>query len=126
MKQITLVLLSAMLVGAAVWSCRSQEGGGEMPPLMKQRFETEMRTILRDVKMAEEQAAAIEDRYVGLEELRAKYFNRPVPDGYELTVSEVTSGGFRAEVKHKASGLRCQLVVSSASPEGGSGVPNCD
>jgi hypothetical protein len=92
---------------------------------MKQRFQTEMRAILRDVKMAEEQAAAIEDRYVGLDVLRAKYFNRPVPDGYELTVRDVTPGGFRAEVEHKASGLHCQLVVSSGAPEGGSGVPNC-
>jgi len=126
MKQVALVLLSATLIGSGVWSCGSQEGGGEIPPLMKQRFETEMRAVLRDVKMAEEQAAALEDRYVGLDVLQAKYFNRPVPDGYELTIRDVTPGGFRAEVEHKASGLRCQLVVSSGSPEQGSGVPRCD
>ena len=126
MKQVTLVLLSATLVASGVWSCRSEEGGGEMPPLMKQRFETEMRAILRDVKMAEEQAAALEDRYVGLDVLRAKYFNRPVSEGYELLIRDVTPGGFRAEVEHKASGLRCRLVVSSGAPEEGNGVPTCD
>ena len=97
-----------------------------MPVLMKQRFETEMRAILRDVKMAEEQAAALEDRYVDLDVLQAKYFNRPVPEGYELTLSDVTAGGFRAEVGHKAGGLRCRLVVAATPPEAGSGVPVCD
>ncbi len=126
MKHPIMVLLSAALVGTGLWSCRSQENREEMPVLMKQRFEAEMRTILRDVKMAEEQAAALEDRYVDLDVLRTKYFNRPVPEGYELTLSDVTAGGFRAEVEHKASGLRCRLVVGAAPQEAGSGVPSCD
>ena len=125
MKQ-AMVWLSAVLVMAGAWSCRSQEDQGGMPALMKQRFEAEMRAILRDVKMAEEQAAALEDRYVELDALRARYLNRTIPECYELTLGDVTSSGFRASVEHKASGLRCQLVVGAAGPEAGSGVPRCD
>jgi hypothetical protein len=81
-----------------------------------------MKTILHDLQAAEEQAAAIEDRYVGLEELRGRYFNRPVPENYELSMADVSSTGYRAEVVHKASGLRCRLEVGGS----GRGAPTCD
>jgi hypothetical protein len=126
MKQVLRVLLGAALVGTGAWSCGSQERQGEVPAIMKQRFEAEMRAILRDVKMAEEQAAALESGYVDLDELRARYFNRSVPGGYELSLSDVTALGFRAEITHVASGLRCRLVVGAAGPEAGGGVPRCD
>lgn len=126
MKQVFRVLLSAAIVGSGVWSCGSPEREGEVPAIMKQRFEAEMRAILRDVKMAEEQAAALENGYIDLDALRAQYFNRSVPEGYELTLSDVTALGFRAEVTHVASGLRCQLVVGAAGPDAGGGVPRCD
>lgn len=109
-----------------MWSCGERESGGEVPPLMKERFQAEMRTILRDVKMAEEQAAALEDSYLELDALQARYLNRSVPERYRLSLSEVTAAGFRAEIEHEASGLRCRLVVSATpSGEAGTGVPNC-
>lgn len=130
MKQvIEATLLAAALAMAGMWSCGEPERG-EMPPLLKQRFEAEMRTILRDVKMAEEQAAALEDSYLELDALQARYLNRTVPEVYRLSLSDVSADGFRAEVEHVASGLRCRLVVSAKPSEGGpleaaSGVPNC-
>jgi len=131
MKQtIAAVVLTSALAVVGLWSCGERESGGEMPPLMKQRFEAEMRTILRDVKMAEEQAAALEDSYLDLDALKARYLNRTVPKGYRLSLSDVSATGFRAEVEHEASGLRCTLVVletrSGAGPQqGATGVPNC-
>lgn len=125
-------IIGVALVGAGTgaWSCGSEEQTGEMPALMKERFEAEMRTILRDVKLAEEQAAVLEDRYVELDALQARYLNRPVPETYRLSLSDVSADGFRAEVEHKASGLHCRLVVTASPSEGGSsgsrgGVPDC-
>jgi hypothetical protein len=133
MKQaIRVALVGAALVGAGAgaWSCGSEEKTGEMPALLKERYEAEMRTILRDVKMAEEQAAALEDRYVDLDALQARYLNRPVPESYRLSLSDVSANGFRAELEHTASGLRCRLIVTPSPSEGGaaglgSGVPDC-
>jgi len=122
---IVLMLTIAVLGGTGLWSCGSSDGREEMPALMKQRIEAEMRAILRDVKMAEEQAAALEDGYVEFGVLEAKYFNRPVPEAYVLSLGDVTAAGFRAEVLHRASGLRCRLVVAAGEPEAGTGVPNC-
>jgi hypothetical protein len=114
---LVLALLTAVLAG-----CGSGERDAEVPQMLRQRFQTEMRTILRDIKMAEEQAMALEGQYLELGELKRKYFNRPVPDSYTLSLTEVSSAGFQAELVHQASGLSCRLEVGGA----GAGIPTCD
>jgi len=100
----------------------SDSAEGEMPSMLRHRFETEMKTILQDVKVAEEQAMALEGRYLQLEPLKAQYLNRVVPDNYVLTLGDVTADGFRAEILHSASGLSCVLEVGGS----GAGIPKCD
>ncbi len=118
------LLMLLVPLGFGLTGCGGSEPeNAALPTIMRQRIQTEMRTILRDLKVAEEQAAVLEGRYLELEPLRARYFNRPVREGYRLTLSEVSAGGFRAEVVHAASGLRCQLRVAEGGA--GSGVPTC-
>jgi hypothetical protein len=89
--------------------------------LLRVRFESEMKTILRDVKAAEEMAGASEGRYLELGELRSRYLSREIPDTYELTLADVSASGYRAEIVHGATGLRCVLDASG----GGPGIPAC-
>ncbi len=112
----------ALLIATLVACGGSEDEAREVPTIMRAQFETQMRTILHDLQAAEEQAAAIEGRYLALQELRGGYFNRPVPENYELSVSEVTTTSYRAEVVHGPSGLRCHLEVGA----GGRGSPICD
>jgi hypothetical protein len=115
--------MAAMLTALVVAGCGSSDSNdGEMPALLKHRFETEMKTILRDVKIAEEQAMALEGAYLELAPLKARYLNRVISDKYTLTVGEVTADGFRAEIVHPASGLECYLEVGGS----GAGIPKCD
>jgi hypothetical protein len=123
MRKLILSSLVGLLVIGLLGGCGDSEtGNGEVPPILKAQFQTQMKTILHDLQAAEEQASAIEDRYLGLDELRGRYFNRPVPDNYELTMADVTAASYRAEVVHKASGLRCRLEVGGS----GRGAPTCD
>ena len=118
--------LAVVLLMAAGSGCRDSESeSNALPGILKTRFQTEMRTILHDLKMAQEQAATLEGGYQSLEALRSRYFNRPVPESYALTLSDVTPTSFRAEIEHKASKLRCRLVVGGGGP-GAAGVPVCD
>ena len=108
-------------------ACGESETAGEGPrSYLRTRFTAEMKAILRDVKMAEETAAAIGGRYVGLEELRRSYLNRAVPDTYELSLSDVSPSGYRAEIVHKTTGLRCRVAVGAAAAGSGEGVPTCE
>lgn len=122
MRKFIVSSLIGLLVGGLGGCGDSESGDGEVPQFLRVQFEAQMKTILHDLQAAEEQAAAIEDRYLGLEELRARYFNRPVPDNYELTLSDVSAAGYQAEVVHKASGLKCRLEVGGE----GRGAPTCD
>lgn len=123
MRKLILSSLAGLFLVGALGGCGdSESGNGEVPPLLKAQFQTQMKTILHDLQAAEEQASTIEDRYLGLQELRGRYFNRPVPDNYELTMADVTATGYRAEVVHKASGLRCSLEVGGS----GRGAPTCE
>jgi hypothetical protein len=123
MRKLTLSSMVGLLVIGALGACGDSEtGNNEVPLILKAQFETQMKIILHDLQAAEEQAAAIEDSYLGLEELRGRYFNRPVPDNYELSMADVSATGYRAEVVHKASGLKCRLEVG----ESGRGAPTCD
>ncbi|UCF19435.1 MAG: hypothetical protein JSU87_16165 [Gemmatimonadota bacterium] len=114
----TCVILTALACGA----CGGQREGDEMPAMLRQRFQTEMKMILRDVRLAEEQALALEGSYLGLDELRGRYMNRSLPEAYSVNLDSVTADGFVAEVMHRASGLSCRLAVG----ERRAGVPRCD
>jgi hypothetical protein len=119
-----LSVLAVVLLMAAGSGCGESESDG-LPAVLKTRFQTEMRTILHDLRLAQEQAAALEGGYLALDALRDRYFNRPVPESYLLTLSDVTPTGFRAEIEHKASKLSCRLVVGGEGPAA-EGVPVCD
>lgn len=117
-------LLTAVALAAGLAGCGGSDAEeGQVPAMLRHQFETQMKTILHDVQVAEEQAAALEGRYLGLPELRQKYFNRPVPENYELSLTGVSRDAYSAEVVHKASGLSCRLEVAAAA--GGGGGPRC-
>ncbi len=117
--------LVAWLLAVAAMGCRGQEEGEEqVPAVLRHQFQTQMKTILHDVQVAQEQASAFEGRYLEMAELRRKYFNRPVPENYELSLQEVSPDGYSAEVVHRRSGLRCWLAVGEGT--GGGGVPRCE
>ncbi|UCC70955.1 MAG: hypothetical protein JSV86_11190 [Gemmatimonadota bacterium] len=115
-------LATALVIGLLAGCGDSGGGDGEVPGVLRAQFQTQMRTILHDLQTAEEQAAVIEGAYLNLEELRGRYFNRPVPENYELSLTDVSPDGYRAEIVHRASGLRCRLEVGGS----GRGAPTCD
>ena len=113
----------AVLLASVVLGCGSSDrADGEVPAMLRHQFETQMKIILHDVKVAEEQAMALDGSYLELAPLKAKYLNRVVPDNYTLTIGQVTADGFRAEAVHLASGLTCYLEVGGS----GAGIPKCD
>jgi len=113
----------AVSVGSVVLGCGSSDrGDGEVPAMLRHQFEIQMKTILHDVRVAEEQAMALDGAYLELEPLKAKYLNRVVPENYTLTIEQVTEDGFRAEMVHPASGLACYLESGGS----GAGIPKCD
>ena len=121
MKRV-LEVVAAMGLLVAPIACSSETGDGEVPAMLRHQFQTQMKIILHDVKVAEEQAMAFDNTYLELEELRRTYFNRVVPDNYTLSIGDVSANGFQAEVVHKASGLSCNLEVGGS----GGGIPKCD
>lgn len=114
---VTVALASILLIAA----CGEEEQEEEAPSLLRVRFESEMKAILRDVKVAEEMAGASEGRYLELGELRSRYLSREIPDSYELALTDVSAAGYRAEIVHVTTGLRCVLDAGG----GGSGIPTC-
>lgn len=118
------LMAAAGAVGTACGPGADGGGGDEGSQLIRARFETEMKVILRDLAAAEETARVQEGRYLGLAELRSAYFTRPLPSPYRLQVSELTAEGYRAEIVHGPTGLRCELVVG-AGPAGGRGSARC-
>ena len=123
MKRVSKLGAIAITLASAEAACGSSDSAeGEMPSMLRHRFETEMKTILQYVKVAEEQAMALGGKYLELEPLKAQYLNRVVPDNYVLTLEQVTPDGFRAEMVHSASGLSCILEVGGS----GAGIPKCD
>ncbi len=122
-REVISAVIAVLLLALAPFACRSSDRGErEVPAMLRYQFQTQMKTILRDVKVAEEQAGILDGKYLELSQLRPKYFNRTVPDNYTLSISDVSEVGFRAEVVHKASGLSCELVVGAS----GAGIPECD
>lgn len=81
---------------------------------------TEMQTIVRDVRVAEERAAVAGDGYVKWAQL-GPYMDRAVPDGYRVELKDVTRTAYHVEVEHLRTGLRCVLDVGS----GRGGAPRC-
>jgi hypothetical protein len=123
--------ISAALLGAILSISQTGCGGSDdteraLPAMMKARFLTEMKTILHDLKAAQEIAAVSEGSYLDIDDLTRSYFNRPVPDTYTLTLSDLSADAFRAEIVHNASGLSCRLDVGTVSGQAGRGVPLCD
>ncbi len=115
--------IAALAAGPA--GCGGSDAGEQqVPAMLRHQFQTQMKTILHDLQVAQEQAATLEGRYLELPELRRKYFNRPVPENYELSLAEVSRDSYSAEVVHKASGLSCRLEVAGGAA--GGGVPRCD
>jgi hypothetical protein len=121
-KLVTSSMIVLLGLGGLGGCKRTENEDREVPTILKAQFQTQMRTILHDLQAAEEQAAVIEGRYLDLEELRGTYFNRQVSDNYELSLSDVTATAYRAEAKHKASGLSCHLEVGGS----GRGSTICD
>ena len=119
------MLICCLMVAAsipAVTGCERSEAEEGMHPFIWARFTSEMKTILRDLQMAEELAAVNEGRYMALSELKQNYFSRPVREGMALTVSDVTETGYSAKLVHGPSGITCGIEVV----EGRRGVSKCD
>lgn len=114
------VALAVAIAAIALGGCRDEQAA-QTPPMLRVRFETEMKAILRDVKAAQETAAVTEGGYLELDRLRGRFLNRPVPDTYRLTLSEVSSSGYTAEIEHLATGLSCRLRVGGSA----TGVATC-
>ncbi len=122
-RKVILASLSCALAVLVADGCGRSDGeDGEVPGILKAQFETQMKTILHDVQLAEEQAAAIEGGYVSLEQLRGRYLNRSIPENYVLSLTDVSATEYRAEIVHGPSGLRCRLEVGVS----GRGAPICD
>jgi hypothetical protein len=119
-RHVTIAAFAAIV--ATGIACKGADEEAALPALMIARFETEMKTILHDLKLAEETAYTIGDRYLELGELTGAYFTRPVPEKYELVLSDVSEEGYRAQITHTASGITCELAVGGS---GGRGVPTC-
>ena len=117
-------IAGALLVATGGCGGSDDDAGGEMPNVLRAPLEAEMLTILNNVRVSQEQAATLEGSYLELDQLRGRYLNRDVPDKYELTISDVTATGFRSEILHKASGIRCTVEVSDEP--GRHGSPICD
>lgn len=113
------IALSGGLAAVLLAGACDEESKEEEPSLLRVRFESEMKAILRDIKAAEEMAAISEGRYLELDELRSRYLSREIPGSYEISLTDVSGAGFRAEILHGATGLRCVLVA------GGGGAPTC-
>ncbi len=95
----------------------------EVPTLLRTRFTTEMKAILHDIRHAQEFAINQEGSYVGWEELRRSYLSRSIPGHYRIELDGVSADGYRVEITHGPTGLRCHLAVSGGS---GPGSPVCD
>lgn len=123
-RQFITAPLIAALLAAAIAACgQPEEKEAALPAMLKARFQTEMKIILHELKAAEESAAVLEGEYLELSKLEGRYFTRPVPETYELSVSELSPTSFRARIVHGASGLSCRLEVGTGQ---GQGVPICD
>lgn len=119
-RHVTIAAFAALIATGA--ACKESEREAALPALMIARFETEMKVILHDLKLAEETAHALGDSYLELGELTGAYFTRPVPEKYELVLTDVSAEGYRAQMTHTASGITCELEVGGAA---GRGVPIC-
>lgn len=117
------IALGIAFLATFAQACGPEETGeAEVPQMLRVQFETQMKTVLHDLKVAQEQAMAFDGTYLELPELQRKYFTRVVPDNYSLTLTEVSGTGFKAQMSHTASGLTCRLEVG----ESGAGIPRCD
>lgn len=115
--------IGVVAIVAALAGCDSGDRSAAGSAMLRRQIETQAKTILRDVKAAEEQAATLEGGYVAREALMSRYLSRALPDGFELTIDDVSADAFRAVVVHRSSRTRCRLEVGRGSV---AAVPTCD
>ncbi len=103
------------IVVAVVWlfgrALDREPPPADAPNVLRTPLLAEMKTLLREVGLAEEQASIENSRYLSLTELQRRYFNRPVRPVFQLTIKDVTATGYRAEVVHGRTGVRCWSIV---------------
>ena len=110
------LVVAALTIASA--GCRGEDsegGGGELPAIIRTRFTTEMKSILRDIRLAEDIARVETGSYVDWAKLRGSFLSRSIPDTYEVRLIDLTSASYRAEVTHARTGLTCQLTAGSGS-----------
>lgn len=117
----TLGSLMTVALACAEQEREAEARGQAAGELIRAPIVTEMKTILRDVRIGQTRARAERGGYVSRSEL-GRYLDRSVPGGYRLEVSGVSIDGYRAEVVHERSGLRCHIEESARGSEG----PICD
>lgn len=108
---IAIIVAVVWLVGRAL---DREPPPADAPNVLRTPLVAEMKTLLREVRLAEEQASIENSRYLSLTELRRRYFNRPVRPVFQLTIKDVTATGYRAEVVHGRTGVRCWSIVGAA------------
>lgn len=124
LRWVRLMTLGSLMAVAMACAEQEQEAaarGRAAGELIRAPIITEMKTILRDVRLGQIRAQAERGSYVSRSEL-GRYLDRSVPGGYRLELSRVSTDGYRAEVVHERSGLRCHIEESTRGSEG----PVCD
>lgn len=119
------VIALIAIVAAVVWlvgrGLDREPPPADAPNVLRTPLTAEMKTLLREVRVAQEAASLANGRYLSLSELRGRYFNSPVRPVFQLSIDDVTATGYRAEVIHGKTGVRCWSVVGP----GRAGAPTC-
>ncbi len=105
---IAIVVAGVWFVGRAL---DREPPPADAPNVLRDPLLAEMKTLLREVGIAEEQASIENGRYLGLTELRRRYFNGVVRPVFQLSIKDVSATGYRAEVIHGRTGVRCWSIV---------------
>ncbi len=116
------VILALAVCSPACGTGEEDSEPAQVPSLLRTRFTSEMKIILRDIQTSEETARAITGSYVDWDELRRTYLSRLLPDSYEIKLTEVSANSYRAEIVHRHTGLTCGITATA----GGTGnVSTC-
>ncbi len=105
---IAIVVAGVWFVGRAL---DREPPPADAPNVLRTPLLAEMKTLLREVGIAEEQASIENGRYLGLTELRRRYFNGVVRPVFQLSIKDVSATGYRAEVIHGRTGVSCWSIV---------------
>lgn len=116
-----IALAAGILAGCGEERRAAEDRGEAAAELVWAPIQTEMKTVLRDIRIAQEQARSARGRYIAWGELERDFLARAVPDAYRVELSGVSATGYRAEVIHERSGLRCGLEEGTSGSRG----PTC-